>query len=431
VAVPGLGPRRGAITAPDVRPLEFTYGNRRLRGYCGWASAGTPGCIAALHRAHELFGNRTWSRVLGPAIDVARAGFTLGASAATYLAESAARIFARDSEISSVVLDMNGEAVKEGAKLCIPHLGGFLTRLADVGPEAFYQGPTAARLAEAMRSNGGLVTLRDLECYQPVLRRSAVGRYGRWRLFTNPPPALGGRRLVSILNMLESTWPGQPEGDQLATLACTMSRLLKSHPAWLGTEGTAFESPATIHVSATDSSGLACAITLSSGYGAGVAVPLTGVWLGNSLGESEINRLGMYERLAGNRITSNMAPSVAAHDAGTIITIGTPGADRIASALAIVLATVFFDGGSAAKAIWRPRIHVGCPVPPDERQTLDVEGAANVDHALDLTSFAQRAHPRHSMYFGAVAAAILHPNNQLEAIADPRRQGLAKVLGDL
>jgi gamma-glutamyltranspeptidase / glutathione hydrolase len=58
------------------------------------------------------------------------------------------------------------------------------------------------------------------------------------------------------------------------------------------------------------------------------------------------------------------------HDDGAIVAIGTPGADRIVSALAIVLATVLFDGSSVAEAILLSRIHVGCPDPPDERQTL-------------------------------------------------------------
>lgn len=422
VAVPGLGSAGEAPAAADLHPLSLTYGGRRLRGACGWASAGTPGCIAALHRTHELAGSKTWRDVLGPAIDVARGGFPLSASAATYIAESASRVFARDGEISSVIFDVSGEPVKEGAWLRIPHLDDFLILLANSGPAAFYSGTAALRLANAMKTNGGLITMRDLESYRPVLRSPAVGRYGPWQLYTNPAPAVGGRRLIALLDRLEGTWPGRSESVQLATMAATMSQLLSS-------QDIALESPATVHVSTVDASGLACAITVSSGYGAGVAVPQTGIWLGNSLGESELNRAGAPERLAGSRVTSNMAPSVAAHDAGPIIAIGTPGADRIVSALALVLATVFFEGRPVAEGILRPRIHVGYPEPPDGRKTLDIEDSAGVDAALDLASFACRAHPRYSMYFGAVTAAILHPDGRLEALADPRRSGSCRVAG--
>ncbi|HET7017297.1 MAG TPA: gamma-glutamyltransferase [Streptosporangiaceae bacterium] len=427
-AVPGLGLGGALVTAPDLHPLDLTYGGRRLRGYCGWASAATPGCIAALYRAHDSFGALQWRDVVGPAIETARVGFPLSPSAAVYLQAAATTVFARDSETAAVVLDANGAAVKAGTTLRIPHLDEFLVRLANGGPEVFYRGSTAARLADAMRANGGLITLADLESYEPVLRSPAAARFGGWSLHTNPVPALGGQRLLSLLGRLEQAWPGRSEAGQLAIVADTMSVLLRSDPAWSGEGIGALESPSTVHVSAVDSAGLACAMTFSSGYGAGVAVPQTGVWLGNSLGEAELNELGPCERLAGNRITSNMAPTVAIHDDGAILAIGTPGADRIVSALAIVLAAVLFDGSSVAEAILRSRIHVGCPDKPDERQTLDTEEGPDVDRALDLTSFVHRAHPRHSMFFGAVTPAIRHHDGRLEALVDPRRSGAAKVV---
>ena len=428
-AVPGLGLAGAPVTAPDLHPLDVMYGGRKLRGFSGWASAGTPGCIAALYRTHELCGARGWREVVGPAIETARVGFPLSASAALYLADAATRVYARDSEVAAVVLDANGEPVKAGTTLRIPHLDDFLTRLANGGSDVFYRGSLATQLAAAMRANGGLVTLLDLESYEPVLRSPAAGRFRDWQLFTNPAPALGGTRLLSLLDRLESRWTDQSEADHLAAVfADTMSTLLASDPAWSGGQDGVSESPSTVHVSAVDSAGLACAITFSAGYGAGVAVPETGIWLGNSLGESELNELDLYERFAGNRITSNMAPSVAIHDSGTIMAIGTPGAERIVSALAIVLGSVLFDGATVADAILRSRIHVGSPEPPDERQTLDTEEGVGVDQALDLASFLHRAHPRHSMFFGAVTAAILHQDGQLEAIVDPRRSGAARIV---
>jgi gamma-glutamyltranspeptidase / glutathione hydrolase len=429
-AVPGLGLGldSASFSEPDLHPLAVMYGGRALGGYCGWASAGTPGCIAALHRTHDLFGDRAWRDVLGPAIETAGEGFPLSTSAALYLSEAATRVFARDSEVAAVVLDADGEAVKAGTMLRIPHLDGFLRRLADGGPEVFYRGSIASRLANAMRVNGGLVTLQDLESYEPVLRTSAAARFGDWEILTNPAPALGGRRVLSLLSRLESAWSGRSHADQLATIAVSMSELLKSDPVWSGTGNGSVESPSTAHVSAVDSAGLACAITFSAGYGAGVAVPQTGIWLGNSLGEVELNDLGLYERLAGNRIASNMTPSVAIQDGGTVIAIGTPGADRIVSALAVVLASAMFGGGSVAEAISRSRVHVGFPEPSDERQTLDIEEGADVDQVLDLNSFVHRVHPRHSMFFGAVTAAILHRDGRLEALTDPRRDGAGRVV---
>jgi gamma-glutamyltranspeptidase/glutathione hydrolase len=426
-AVSGLGLTEASAAELDLRPLGLKYGGRTLGGHSGWASAGTPGCIAALHRTHELFGGRSWRDTVGPAIEVARSGFPLSTSAALYLSDAATSVFGRYSETSAVVLDADGAAVKAGTWLRIPDLDDFLTRLANGGPDVFYRGPVASRLATAMSANGGLITLKDLESYEPILRTPAAERYNDWQLFTNPAPTVGGRRLLSLLDRLEGAWSGRSEVEQLSAIATAMSVLLTSDPVWSGDRNGTFESPSTVHVSAIDSEGLACSITVSAGYGAGVVVPETGVWLNNALGEAELNELGLYERVAGNRITSNMAPSVAVQDDGALMAIGSPGADRIASALATVLAAVFFGSETMAEAIRRPRIHVGGPEQPDTRQTLDIEQGTSVDQELDLASFVHRDHPLHSMFFGAVTAAILHKNGQLEAIVDPRRNGAGKV----
>ena len=47
-------------------------------------------------------------------------------------------------------------------------------------------------------------------------------------------------------------------------------------------------SASTVNISAVDSSGLACAVTLSCGYGSGVIAGASGMWTNNSLGEIEL-----------------------------------------------------------------------------------------------------------------------------------------------
>jgi gamma-glutamyltranspeptidase/glutathione hydrolase len=46
------------------------------------------------------------------------------------------------------------------------------------------------------------------------------------------------------------------------------------------------KSPSTIHISAVDTDGLACSISASAGYGSGVMVEGTGLWLNNSMGRN-------------------------------------------------------------------------------------------------------------------------------------------------
>ena len=67
-------------------------------------------------------------------------------------------------------------------------------------------------------------------------------------------------------------------------------------------------SSSTANVSAVDSDGNACTITMSSGYSAGLVIPGTGILLNNALGEVELNRLGVHALAPGTRLASNMAP---------------------------------------------------------------------------------------------------------------------------
>jgi gamma-glutamyltranspeptidase/glutathione hydrolase len=170
--------------------------------------------------------------------------------------------------------------------------------------------------------------------------------------------------------------------------------------------GAVLESGSTAHVSATDRSGEACSVTFSSGYGSGMIAAGTGIWLNNCLGEQELNPLGLYGAAPGTRLLSNMAPTVARHDDGSILAIGSPGADRITTAIVQVLAG-FTGGLSLQEAVDHPRVHVHRAGRPDEEV---------------------RRESGHSMYFGGVGAALCDAEGHLTAAADPRREGAVRVV---
>jgi gamma-glutamyltranspeptidase/glutathione hydrolase len=178
-----------------------------------------------------------------------------------------------------------------------------------------------------------------------------------------------------------------------------------------------------VHVSSVDGDGLACSVTASSGYGAGVSVPGTGIWLNNCLGERELNRLGRHALPPGERLISNMTPTVGRHDDGRVLAIGSPGADRIATAvLQVVLALL--AGDSLAQAIERPRVHVSCD---DQGIPITVEYEADLADAEPSGPLPWRQHPPASMFFGGVAAALRGVDGYLEAAADGRREGAVYV----
>jgi len=192
-------------------------------------------------------------------------------------------------------------------------------------------------------------------------------------------------------------------------------------------------SPSTVHVSSVDGDGLACAVTASSGYGAGVSVPGTGIWLNNCLGERELNRRGRHALAPGERLVSNMTPTVGRHDDGRVLAIGSPGADRIATAvLQVVLGLL--AGDSLAAAIEAPRVHVSCDqlgTPIRIEYEDDLSETALAEAGLEpngTTPLPWRRHASGSMFFGGVAAALRGPDGRLEAAADGRREGAVVVL---
>ena len=99
----------------------------------------------------------------------------------------------------------------------------------------------------------------------------------------------------------------------------------------------------------------------------------TGIWLNNCLGEPELNARGLHGLPPGSRLLSNMAPTVGHHPDGSSLAIGSPGADRITTAIVQVLAGFINGGLGLQQAINHPRVHVHRAGRPDERIKVEAE----------------------------------------------------------
>ena len=282
-----------------------------------------------------------------------------------------------------------------------PHLADFLERVAAEGSDALFRGDVARVLIEDMAANGGLITQADLDAYRTLVRPSATVQVADWTIATNPPPAIGGPVLAAMLILLDGHPADKWSDDDLVRWVAVQRAVLRHRAAeldvasdraragqalldgvlaggqkWLGV------APSTAHVSVVDAEGFACSVTASSGYGAGVTIPGTGVWLNNCLGEHELNRAGLHTLAPGERLASNMAPSVARRPDGSVLAIGSPGADRITSALAQVLASFAHGGYDLQQAIDRPRVHLSRAA--DGTEVLHQEDDVVLPATLDL-----------------------------------------------
>lgn len=436
VEMPGRGQPREAF---ERGLWEYRAGYAGgMHTVIGHGSIATPGTLAGLAHLHAEFGRAPWRDVLEPAVVAARDGFPLGRSNHHYLAYVHDGLFGWHEPSRAVLHDDAGALLAPGATVRIPELADTIEALAAEGVDLLYRGELGAMVADDVADNDGLLTREDLAAYRVDVREARTLDVRGWQVATVPPPSIGGAVLAAMLLLLGD----EPDG---AWTPRAVRRLVDAQAAVLGRRATHLDlaedlraaaaafvdeavaaglgphggSPSTVQVSTADVDGLAVSITASSGYGSGVMTPGTGIWMNNSLGEFELNRRGIHALPVGTRLPSNMAPTVARRE-GRTIAIGSPGADRITTAILQVLAGVIGVGEPLDAANGHPRLHV-------HHESGDLEVWHEEDLELPDLPYPTRAFPPHSMLFGGVAAVETGGHRGLDAQPDPRRDGAAAV----
>ena len=435
-AAPGLGLPKERLGTGGVE-VSIEYGSG-VRTIVGSGSVAVPGSVAALGEASARFGALPWAELFAPTISAVDNGFPLPRACHQYLTVSADCVFGQDRSGWNCLHDENGRLKASGATIRVPHLADSLRRLAEHGAREFYAGELARRIADHVQAAGGTLSREDLVRYRAAIRAPMITPVGRWQVATNPSPAIGGVILAAMLTLMAGEYPSLPE-DPVARQIAVQKLVLGyryrrlNHPREIERDlarlmnGVAqrdlefLRSPSTVQTSAVDGHGLGCSITMSNGYGSGIVPAGTGIWMNNCLGELELNPSVPRGPAPGERLPSNMAPTVARDDRGSTLVIGSPGADRITTALLQVLCQHLLEGKSLTDAIGAPRAHLEY-----------IGGSPQLAHEplgdLPADSPPPRPFAAHSMYFGGVAAAAVSPAEGLQAVADPRRAGGTRLV---
>lgn len=415
-------PGRGRELGGGTWDVETEYGGG-VAVTIGAGSVAAHGSLAAFGEAHARWGSIPWRELVAPAIDIARQGFRLSSASRFYLDYVHDSIFGWDEESRAAVHDDEGEI--ETGLLVLPDLAAAFELIAAEGPSALHTGDLARLISADVLDRGGILGPDDLAAYEPVVRPSLLSTVGDWTFGTNPPPSVGGVCVAAMLRLLDGRPYGEWGAHDLAHLV-RVQRAVLGHRLdvldrtdVLERDAAAFldlvdrdhlavlESGSTAHVSATDSDGGACSVTVSSGYSSGMIAKGTGIWLNNCLGEQELNAHGLHGLPPGTRLLSNMAPTVGHHLDGSALAIGSPGADRITTAIVQALAGFVNGGLGLQQAINHPRVHVHRAGRPEEV----------VKTETDLT-----------MYYGGVGATLRRHDGHLVAAADPRRDGAIRLV---
>lgn len=390
MAYPGIGFRGEA----HVREVTMAYGG----GVTTLVDAGSiavPGAFAAFDLASQTFGAVPWRALMETVAVAVEDGFPLSTPCHLYLEDGAATIFTSDPVAREALFD--GDDLRAPASTIVfPGLVETLRHIGEVGAEDFYRGDVSRQIVRDLAVRGGRLTSQDMAAYRAVARHPVVSSVGDWRLALNPPPALGG---VTVSRAVSLAADGDVDSLARALITVFGER----------NEGV-LRSPSTVSVAAADDDGGAVAGSFSAGYGSGVIPAGTGMLMNNALGELELStRPGQ----AGDRMISNMAPTVARR-AGGAVAIGSPGADRITSAVATTLIRLAM-GDTLQQAIDHPRVH-------PEFGEFGVRLAVEPGQETRDLGTAVREYESLHMFFGGVNGAGLI-DGSLQAHADARRTG--------
>lgn len=387
-------PGKGFNGEPYLREVTMPYGGG-VTTLVDAGSVAVPGAFAALEQAWRMYGTMPWPELMEAVAGTVENGFPLSAACHLYLNDGAATIFQQDPVAREALLD--GDASKPlGARILFPELADTLRHLGDSGATDFYDGDVAKMIVSDLQTRGGQLTAEDLRTYRAVVREPIITTLGEWSIALNPPPAIGGLTVASIL-------------DQLAPSSGAAGRA-RALIAAFETRQDGLKSPSTISVAAADDAGGAVAASFSAGYVSGVVPQGTGMLMNNALGELELTD---GHGVPGERMVSNMAPTVASRG-GDVVAVGSPGADRITTAVATTLVRLA-ENDTLQQAIDHPRVH-------PEFGAWGVRLAVEPVQDLLGLELPLRLFDAQHMYFGGVNGAGRMAGD-LVAYADPRRTG--------
>ncbi len=374
----------------------------------GYLAAGVPGTVAGLDYALERYGSRPRAEVMAEAIRLAREGFVLG-RADTDILDAKADALAKDPGAKAIFLQADGSRFRPGDRLTQPDLAATLEAIAKGGPDAFYRGPIAAKVAAASAAHGGLLTEADFADYKVAESQPLTCTYRGHAVISAPPPSSGGTTICQILNVLEgydikamgfrsaasvhlmveamrhaymdrNTYLGDPafvnnpldrllSKDYAAEIRKRIDPARATPSAEVQPGTPPHEKPETTHYSVVDREGNAVAVTytINGAFGAGVVAPGTGFLLNNEMDDFTIkpgvkNLYGLVQGKAnsiapGKRPLSSMSPTLVTKDRETLLVLGSPGGSRIITITLQTILNVVDYGMAPQEAVDAPRFH--------------------------------------------------------------------------
>ena len=346
-----------------------------------------PGATWGWSALLDRFGRLDRSRVLRPAIDIARRGFSVSPIIADEWTRGVQKL--KGNGAASELFLPGGKAPSSGDMFSNPALADVLELYVAEGHAPFYSGWVARAMADAVTVLGGPLRRSDLSTWTgPEWTPPIRGRYRGLDVFQMPPPGQGVVVLeaMGIYEGLSNSSTAEADHHLIESLKAAFTDaadhvadplfepvpvadlLNEDHLATLRDKIAPDASSApppgvpsdTVFISVVDSSGAACSLiqSLYESFGSGIAVPGTGMLLHNrgngfTLREDHPNR-----PQGGKRPYHTIIPAMLGDDGGFRGSLGIVGGFMQPQGQLQILRNVVDRGMSAQEALDAPRLRV-------------------------------------------------------------------------
>lgn len=403
----------GALDYRERAPINSTSdmyldeNNNIIEGLSmiGGLAVGVPGTIAGVFEAHEKHGSLTIDELIKPVIDLARNGVIVTENQKNRINEN--RKYFQLANKTKILFDND---FKTNDTIKYPNLASTLEKIMINGRDEFYKGKTAKKLVEFIQNNGGIISMQDLETYEPVWRDPIIFNYKGLKIISMSPPSSGGICINQIMKMIEPydlVNYGHNSSDYIKLLVEAERRSFADRSHFLGdpdfikipvkkltnkeylvnrmndfsfdlpTDSNnigygdiqVIESDETTHYSIVDQYGNALAVTttLNGTFGSKLYSNELGFFLNNEMDDfsSKPGYPNMYGLVGGEankiepkkRMLSSMTPTIVEKNGELYMTLGTPGGSTIITSVVQTILNVHEFNMTMQEAVNSPRFH--------------------------------------------------------------------------
>ncbi|MBU2515391.1 gamma-glutamyltransferase [bacterium] len=427
----------------------------------GYKGTTVPTTLSLLHSMHASYGTLPWADIVTPAYDLAKNGYNITQLQQDLLERERELFTSIPNRSAQKYFYKNGENPYEAGDLFVQsELADVLDQVRRYGIKGFYQGDVALAIDKDMRTNGGFLRKEDLAQEPVPIERNALKSivFGKEIVTTTPPSQ--GRLLLMALHLAEHLQ--KQEGrlqspERLALLADFLYEVYRDRmenpifPDQYTLENdhalsdprfmqylyesilTRSEQPRvldqlqggeTTHLSVMDDKGNAVGVTQSVNmvYGSKTAAEGLGFIYNNYMIDSyQLPEDHPNAPVPGGCAPTSIAPFIIFENNKPWLIAGSPGSQRIVTALTQFLVHVLGAGMSIDRAVAMPRIHC-----EQYKQIMLEEGGFERSTLSALEQLGYTVKEKPTFYVGAIHAILRCQHSDcFQGVADLRRDGIA------